>query len=70
MAKVPVSGKEMEVETVQVDQGVIQTSLTMLSGQTRLIGTLSPSQGGSDETLVVFVKAWVSAVGQQVLPED
>ncbi len=65
----PVSGKEMPVETVQVDQGVIQTSIAMLSGQTRLVGTLSPTQNESDQTLVVFLKAWISSVGKQLLPE-
>jgi type II secretory pathway component GspD/PulD (secretin) len=67
--KAPVSGKEMAVETVQIDQGTIQTAITMMSGQTRLVGTLSPTQAESDETLVVFVKAWVSAVGRKVDPE-
>ena len=64
----PVSGKQMPAERVTIDRATIDTSAKLFSGQTRMLGSLSPSRGAGDEMLLVFVKAWVSAVGQQPPP--
>ena len=58
----PVSGKQVTVERINIDQDSIRTQTKLFSGQTRLLGTLHPSRGDSSETYVVFLKAWIRSL--------
>jgi len=54
--KGPASGEYLDAERVRVEKGVIRTQGEMASGETRLLGTISPPDGGdSKQTLLVFL---------------
>ena len=63
-ALAPVSGKLLPTETVNVDRGLIRTQTNLLDGQTRLLGTLSPTRGDQDSTEIVLMKVWLKKRGE------
>ena len=53
----PVSGKEVEVSSVRLDELTLNTVTTIMAGQTKLFGVMNPAAHlNKDESHVVFLK--------------
>ncbi|MCB1097640.1 MAG: hypothetical protein KDN22_18855 [Verrucomicrobiae bacterium] len=56
-AVAPVSGKEVDVSSVRIDELTLNTVTTILAGQTKLVGVMNPpAHVNKDEAHVVFLK--------------
>ncbi|MGI9239352.1 MAG: hypothetical protein ACR2RV_01045 [Verrucomicrobiales bacterium] len=60
----PISGKELPVMRVLVDQASIRTRARLLGGEVRLLGTLSPDGGASESSCLVLLKASLEKIGR------
>ena len=56
----PVSGKEVEVNTINVEQLSLVTSTLIYDGGTRFLGMINGSNAKPDEARLVFLKVWLS----------
>jgi len=60
----PISGKELPIQRVLVDQAQIRTKIRLLSGEARLLATFNPSHTESDTTCLVIVNATAKKLGR------
>ena len=56
----PVSGKEVEINTVTLAQQNLKTSITASDGVTSFLGKLSGPKNGGEEARLVFLKVWLT----------
>ena len=64
VALAPISGKEMPISRVVVDQAQIQTKIRLLSAEPRLLATFSPGHGKSDQLCLVLLRASSKKLGR------